>query len=280
MPASPNAGESVWFVGGGSYDPEAEEGNGIELYEWTFGDGKRGTGESISHAYVNGGSYNVTLSITATTGGVAEATQAILVGAAVDNPPVAEFAFTPTSPEVGDSVTFSAEASADAADASARAIVSYAWDFGDSSTGAGVTATHAYTNAGAFVVTLTVSDDKGSNDSAQRMVVVSSAASGNEIPVAAFVYDPSAPYKTQTITFSASSSYDPASLSARSIALYSWDFGDANVGVGKTVTHSYADAGVYTVVLSVVDDDGAMGTASAAVTVTDYVIPPPPPPPG
>ncbi len=40
-------------------------------------------------------------------------------------------------------------------------VVSYAWDFGDGSTGSGVTASHTYAVAGTYPVVLTVTDDRG-----------------------------------------------------------------------------------------------------------------------
>ncbi|MFZ3385551.1 MAG: PKD domain-containing protein, partial [Candidatus Hydromicrobium sp.] len=40
-------------------------------------------------------------------------------------------------------------------------IVSYSWDFGDGSTGSGVTVTHTYNAPGNYKVTLTVTDDDG-----------------------------------------------------------------------------------------------------------------------
>ncbi len=44
------------------------------------------------------------------------------------------------------------------------AIVSYAWDFGDGTTGTGETTTHIYTDPGTYTVTLTVRDAAGNAD--------------------------------------------------------------------------------------------------------------------
>lgn len=40
-------------------------------------------------------------------------------------------------------------------------IVSYAWDYGDGTTGSGMTSAHTYQQAGTYTVTLTVTDDRG-----------------------------------------------------------------------------------------------------------------------
>ena len=74
----------------------------------------------------------------------------------------------------------------------------------------------------------------------------------NEPPVASFTYDPAIPYTSETVTFDASSSYDPDG----SIVSYDWDFGESGaVDSGEIVSYSYADDGVYTVALTVTDDN-------------------------
>jgi PKD repeat protein len=52
-------------------------------------------------------------------------------------------------------------------------IISYSWDFGDSTTGTEVSPTHTYT-AGSYTVTLTVTDNCGATDTATTTVTVSS----------------------------------------------------------------------------------------------------------
>ena len=51
-------------------------------------------------------------------------------------------------------------------------IVAYEWNFGDNSTGTGVTPTHTYTAAGTYSVTLTVTDDMGATDSTTRTATI------------------------------------------------------------------------------------------------------------
>ena len=45
-------------------------------------------------------------------------------------------------------------------------IVSYAWDFGDTTTGSGPAPSHTYTAAGPYTVSLTVTDDDGLTNTA------------------------------------------------------------------------------------------------------------------
>ncbi|MEO8931334.1 MAG: PKD domain-containing protein [Lacisediminihabitans sp.] len=71
-------------------------------------------------------------------------------------------------------------------------------------------------------------------------------------------------------SFDATTSSDPDG----SIASYSWDFGDGQIGSGSTATHSYALAGPYTVTLTVTDNQGASSTVSHTVTAVAPNVPP------
>lgn len=64
----------------------------------------------------------------------------------------------PTSGLVGETLTFSGADSKDDG-----RIVSYAWDFGDGTTGSGEEVTHSYNAAGSYKVTLTVTDRNGTD---------------------------------------------------------------------------------------------------------------------
>ena len=70
-------------------------------------------------------------------------------------------------------------------------------------------------------------------------------------------------------------SFDASSSTALTTATYSWTFGDAATGSGKTTSHGYAAAGSYAVTLTVADANGT-STSTQTVTVT---APPPAPAP-
>lgn len=165
--------------------------------------------------------------------------------------PVASFAAT--GGEL--SASFNASASSD----SDGTIASYGWNFGDSETGSGVSPTHAYTAAGNYTVTLTVTDNNGGTNTTTRNVTVT-APPPNEAPVAAF----SAAVSNLTATFTTTGSSDPDGT----IVDYAWTFGDSTSGSGASLAHSYASAGTYAVSLTVTDDDGATTTLTKNVTVT------------
>ena len=64
----------------------------------------------------------------------------------------------------------SANFDASASDDSDGSITSYDWDFGDGHSGTGVSASHAYAQAGTYPVRLTVTDDSGGTATAQSDV--------------------------------------------------------------------------------------------------------------
>jgi PKD repeat protein len=141
------------------------------------------------------------------------------------------------------------------------AIVSYAWTFGDGSSGTGKTVTHTYVTTGTFNATLTVTNDRGVAASKTQAIAVGATAA----PTASFVFSPTAPQVGQAIMFNADAS---RAAIDRAIVSYSWSFGDGDTAVGAGATHPFVAAGTYNVVLNVTDDVGQKGTASQSVTVT------------
>ncbi|MDH5544143.1 MAG: PKD domain-containing protein [Gammaproteobacteria bacterium] len=143
-------------------------------------------------------------------------------------------------------------------------IVIYSWDFGDGSTGSGVTPTHTYISDGVFNVTLTVTDDAGDSATASTTATI---GLGNQAPVAN-VNGPYSGMVGDAIAFNSSGSNDPDG----SIVSYDWDFGDGSSGTGPNPSHTYIMAGVYNVVLTVMDDAGAMDSAATSATIAEMPV--------
>jgi PKD repeat protein len=180
----------------------------------------------------------------------------------VNTPPVAD-AGGPYNGTVGSPVSFDGSASSD----TDGSIVSYAWDFGDGSSGSGVSPSHSYASDGSFTVRLTVTDNSGGTGSASSSASIAPPA--NIPPVA----DAGGPYSGTVgspVSFDGSASSDTDG----SIVSYAWDFGDGNSGSGVSPSHSYASDGSFTVSLTVTDNSGATDTAgSTAAIVTDSLPP-------
>jgi PKD repeat protein len=138
-------------------------------------------------------------------------------------------------------------------------IVGYAWDFGDDTApGTGVGASHVYAASGTYPVTLTVTDDRGATTSLTQDVTV---VVPNIAPVAGF---------TQACT-GLECSFDSSTSSDLdgTIESHAWDFGDGNGSTDANPTHTYDEAGTYTVSLTVTDDQGGTNTRTTGVSVVD-----------
>ncbi len=95
-----------------------------------------------------------------------------------DRPPTASFIKSSSTALTGVQITFNATTSSDID----GTVVSYAWNFGDGSSGSGEVVTHSFSVAGSYTVTLTVTDNGGltnSNTSVLTIQAPTSSSSGN-----------------------------------------------------------------------------------------------------
>jgi PKD repeat protein len=176
---------------------------------------------------------------------------------AANQPPVARPG-GPYSGALNTAIAFNGASSSD----TDGTIASYAWNFGDSSTGSGATPSHSYAGVGTYTVTLTVTDNGGLTNSAMTTVTVSTGSTP-QAPVAR----PGGPYSgtvNATVSFDGSGSSDADGR----VVSYDWRFGDGDTASGAQVLHAYATAGTYTVTLAVTDDSGLTASATTTVTVT------------
>jgi PKD repeat protein len=171
--------------------------------------------------------------------------------AAANMPPTARV----TSTSTGLTAAFDAQGSVD----SDGTVAAYAWDFGNGQRGTGATVSHTYATAGSYVVTLSVTDDRGATSTAKTLATVAPARV-NKAPVASFT----AASRDLDVTVDGSHSTD----SDGTVDSYGWDFGDGTTGTGRAAAHAYAAAGTYTVALTVTDSDGARATTTQRVTVS------------
>ncbi|MDN3497539.1 PKD domain-containing protein, partial [Planococcus sp. APC 4015] len=221
----------------------------VATYSWAFGDGAVASGATSSHTYAAAGTYTVVLTVTDDRGGSSTTQQDVTVTIPANQVPTA--AFTAQVTNLG--AAFNAGSSID----SDGSIVSYGWDFGDGTTGTGVTPSHNYSAAGTFSVVLTVTDDRGGVATSTQTVTTSLAA--NQLPTASFTNS----VTSLTASFDAAASADTDGT----IASYAWDFGDGATGSGAQASHAYDAPGAFTVTLTVTDDRGGVATKTADVVV-------------
>lgn len=181
-----------------------------------------------------------------------------------DRPPVANFSFSGTLKE-GAPVTFDAAASTDPdlgrTDLGRTEALAYTWQFSDGTTASGKTVTKTFADNGEFTAALVVSDAFGWEKTLTKSVAIANVAPtiaafdgaalivGERYTANGAFTDPGADTWTATVSYVASA--EPLDLS----------------GMNFTLSHTYTTAGNYTVTVSVVDDDGGVGTKSATVNV-------------
>jgi hypothetical protein len=85
-----------------------------------------------------------------------------------------------------------------------------------------------------------------------------------EAPVPQFTVERTTADGEPAVRFDASNSTDPEQ---RGVIAYTWEFGDDSSGFGQSPTHAFAEAGEYTVALTVEDFDGDTATVERSVSV-------------
>jgi PKD repeat protein len=227
---------------------------GVENFSWEFGDGALGSGATISHRFSRAATFNVILRVSNSAGQAATTSRGITVSATLPAGSV-NFTFSPTNPGITDSVFFNAAATT-------VANPSFRWDFGDGSSGSGVTTVHQYSRAATFTVTLTVTNDLGQSVSASKTITVSQTSTQL---VADFTFSPTDP----TITRSTNTVIFDATPSSAGVTAWLWDFGDGSAAAtGQRTSHTFSQAGTWVVRLTVADATGRTATTTKAVTVS------------
>jgi PKD repeat protein len=145
----------------------------------------------------------------------------------------ADFTWSPTTPGPGQPVQFS--------DQSSGGPSSWQWSFGDGATSQQSDPSHTYATSGTYTVSLTVSNENGSDTLSQQLTV-------GEAPEAAFTYSPARPAVGEPVQFSDASTGGPSS--------WSWGFGDGATSGQRNPSHTYATAGPKTVTLTVSNSFG------------------------
>ncbi|WP_051476053.1 glycoside hydrolase family 9 protein [Aquimarina megaterium] len=244
-----NAPLEVSFDASGSSDPEGD----ALFYSWDFGNGQTSTEEKPVVTYAQIGSYVVTLTVSDGTDVSTPVTETITV---IDgNILIADFVANPTTGIAPVTVSFDASASSD----SDGNPLTYAWDFGDGTTGSGVIATHEYTTVGTYSVKLTVSN--GNKVAVKTLTVTISDGK----PIASFTADPEEGFIPLLVNFDASASVDPSG----GTLTYQWDLGNGETATSETASTTYTAVGDFTVTLTVTNQLGKTDTATKVIKASD-----------
>jgi PKD repeat protein len=163
-PTSPVAGQEVQFTDTSMGSPTS--------WQWNFNDGASSTVQHPSHTFTSPGSYNVTLTVSNSSGSTSSS---LIINISPGSTLLADFDVSPSSPTLGQPVQFT--------DTSTGSPTSWEWEFGDGQTSVMQNPSHTYTAAGSYGVTLTVRAG-ASSDSATRTISVAADVPGYHVDTA------------------------------------------------------------------------------------------------
>jgi PKD repeat protein len=268
--ATPNPsllGEQVTFNAASSTDSDGT----IATYQWDLdGDGTfDATGATVTNTYGTPGEVNVKLRVTDNDGDFGEVTRAQTVQATRPSP---GFAFSPTNPIPGQTVTL--RSSSAPSNVTGHAITDTQWDFDYSPLSdfvlakRGTSVTTSFATPGAHTVAIKVVETGGGFAVASKTITV------NAPPKASFTVRPGAPLQGQEITFLSTSTDADGP-----IAQQAWDLdndGKYDDATGALASTKKLKKGTHQVRLRVTDSKGA--SAIATVPVKVGALPPTAPP--
>jgi PKD repeat protein len=247
--------ESVIPVADFTYDPITgdvpltvqftEKSENAETFNWDFGDGANSTEHSPMHTYSTAGTYTVNLTVSNENGTASKVAAITVLEKSVQVLPVSNFTSNLSEGYAPLSVQFT--------DLSENA-VSFNWDFGDGVNSIEQNPIYTYSAAGIYTVTLTVSNENGTASKVSTITVLEKAAP--VLPVANFTSNVSEGYAPLSVQFT------DLSENAES---FNWEFGDGANSTEQSPMHTYSTAGIYTVNLTVSNENG---TASRLAIIT------------
>jgi PKD repeat protein len=146
----------------------------------------------------------------------------------------------PTSAQVGESVTYTAQVNQE----EATRPLTYSWAFGDGASSSGLTANHTYREAGTYTVAFSASNEAGT--ARETMTIEVSAVPAS---IAAVDASPNPVDEGNTVQFS-------SNVEGTAPISYNWSFGDGTSGEGESPTHTYEEPGQYTARLTASNEAG------------------------
>jgi len=136
-------------------------------------------------------------------------------------------------------------------------IVNWTWDFGDGNYSYQKNTSHSYYDDGNYTVSLTILDSDSNSNTTNKTIVVD-----NAIPNAIINISSNIQIEGNSVSFNSSSSDSDGSITN-----YTWDFGDETTDYTASSTHTYSNSGIYSVNLTITDDDGGINYTTKTMIV-------------
>jgi gliding motility-associated-like protein len=228
---------------------DASTGNPTE-WKWDLGNGGISTSQNPSAAYLNPGTYTVTLTVS-NAQGTDSITKVNFI--TVYAKPTVQFTSSIASGCLPLNVQFT-----DKSSAGSGTISQEAWDFGDGSIGKGPDPLHTYNFAGLFGVTLTVTNSFGCSQTLEEPSQINVPS-----PVtAAFNYTyANACEPPVNVTFT------NLSVSPGNTLSYKWLFGDGGNSVQLNPSYTYNSSGTFNIELIATSNQGCTDTVTKSISI-------------
>jgi len=209
----------------------------INSWSWDFGDGNTSTEQNPVHTYAEDGIYLATLTIGTEDDCEATISYEVYVGDIIwgggDCASIYSYTVDPD-----DNFTFNF------IDESIGDVVEWFWEFGDGNTSTEQNPTHTYAEAGTYIPALTITTEDGCTNYYCIFVFPGDGNTGSGCD-AWFFAENIGQYDYQFFS---------GDIFGTPFESVSWDFGDGNTSTEPTPIHTYADAGVYDVVLTAINN--------------------------
>jgi len=213
-------------------------------FDWNFGDGTVGTGQSISHIYPEEGLYLVTLhSIDSTGCEFVYEEEVRVLGQGGD----CQALYIYFQDSLMNGIQFF--------DQSWGGPTTWAWDFGDGTTSGEQNPIHEFEEAGEYEVCLSIfCEETGCEDTYCEIVIVEGGTPGD-----------------CDSFFEAMNNNLTVNFEAYTVSIFptefDWNFGDGTVGTGQSISHTYDEEGLYLVTLHSIDSTGCEFTYNEEIRV-------------
>lgn len=215
-------------------------------YTWDFGDNEAGMGAGVTHTYASVGVYTATITAT-NNASLVTATTTVVVDEAIAGLMILTDSPTP----FGNLTTLTATLTT-------GSNVTYTWDLGDQTLGAGPVVTHTYPEIMLYTATVTAANSVSTLTATIPITITDAYIAG----LAAHNDSPTALGLSTTFT---------ASVVTGTHVTYLWDLGDGTTDEGPVVAHAYPDIGLYTATLTATNSMNTV-TTTTPVTIIDMAI--------
>ena len=254
------------------FDGASSTGKGL-TYRWDFGDQQTASGAQVQHVYAQAGQYRVTLTVKDQAGQSTQYQQTVAVQAKPDEDRVLinnqaktnlagakgqDQYFTFVNEQVGKLVitTQGGMGDVDLLVKFGAAPSTTSADCRPYKNGNNESCEFANAKVGTYYIALNGYQDY----SGVSLKAVATQSAGNEAPVADF----SISNQGLSVTLT-----DKSSDSDGQVTKWQWQLGDGKAASGPTINHTYANAGSYSIELTVTDNQGATHSVTKKITVAN-----------